>query len=772
MRAIVLMLAAALCCGSVHAAVPRQINYQGYLTSPGGAPVNATVQMVLKLYDVAAAGTALHSETQSVVVANGVFNVLLGAQPANLLVLPFDVPYWLGVKVEADAEMAPRQPVAANAYAIRAASTEALAPTAAVPGAQLANASVTAAKLASNGCSGGQILKYNGSAWACAADDSGGVAGGLSGQVLVGTGGTPAWSDSATLNGNLVLANPSTATTGNIMKGSSRFIHGVGFANTFIGEDSGNLTITGSSNTVAGANALGSLTSGGSNTASGYFALFGNTSGSYNIALGTGAGGGLTTGDFNIDIGNAGVAGESATIRLGGSSQTRTFVAGIRGVTPGNADALPVVIDSNGQLGTGAAGTVPGTFQWQVVAGTSQQAQSNTGYVANNAAQVTVTLPTAPNVGDTVRVSGAGGGGWKIAQNALQSVSGSYFGLAFVDQWVPRDSVRGWSSMASSADGSKLVAAVSGPGGLLYTSIDYGASWAPRESVRNWLSVASSADGSNLVAVAYFDHPYTSIDSGVTWTQRDAANARYWSSVASSSDGSKLVAAEGSNGFVYTSIDFGANWTQRASSGGRLWQSVASSADGSKLVAVAYNDNLYTSSDSGVTWTARDSIRYWKAVASSADGSKLVAAAEGAGGQLFTSTDSGATWTPRESSRNWVSLASSTDGSRLVAAAGNAQIYTSSDFGVAWTARETSRQWAAVASSADGTRVVAAATGIGPGGGGLIYTSVPVVNSLAASTTAGATGYLTGAQRAAIELQYIGGGQFISLSYVGTIGSH
>jgi trimeric autotransporter adhesin len=54
----------------------------------------------------------------------------------------------------------------------------------------------------------------------------------------------------------------------------------------------------------------------------------------------------------NIDIGNPGVAFESDTIRLGSEFQTRTFVAGIRGVTTGIADAVNVVTDSNGQLGT------------------------------------------------------------------------------------------------------------------------------------------------------------------------------------------------------------------------------------------------------------------------------------------------------------------------------------------------------------------------------------------------------------------------------------
>jgi len=46
---------------------------------------------------------------------------------------------------------------------------------------------------------------------------------------------------------------------------------------------------------------------------------------------------------------------------------------------------------SFGGSGAGLTG-VPGTFTWQNVTGTSQQAQPNTGYLANNAAQVTITL--------------------------------------------------------------------------------------------------------------------------------------------------------------------------------------------------------------------------------------------------------------------------------------------------------------------------------------------------------------------------------------------
>ena len=64
----------------------------------------------------------------------------------------------------------------------------------------------------------------------------------------------------------------------------------------------------------------------------------------------------LLQGTNNIDIGNPGVGGEANTIRIGGNvglgTQTATFIAGIHGMTTGNNNAIPVVIDSAGQLGT------------------------------------------------------------------------------------------------------------------------------------------------------------------------------------------------------------------------------------------------------------------------------------------------------------------------------------------------------------------------------------------------------------------------------------
>jgi photosystem II stability/assembly factor-like uncharacterized protein len=72
--------------------------------------------------------------------------------------------------------------------------------------------------------------------------------------------------------------------------------------------------------------------------------------------------------------------------------------------------------------------------------------------------------------------------------------------------------------------------------------------------------------------------------------------------VASSEDGTKVVAAAfgilntgGLNSYLYTSTDSGASWTQQTTDR-QEWNKVASSADGTKLVAVATGGYIYTSS--------------------------------------------------------------------------------------------------------------------------------------------------------------------------------
>ena len=91
----------------------------------------------------------------------------------------------------------------------------------------------------------------------------------------------------ATVSGNVVfLAEPSTATTGNIIKGTNRFIHDFGTNNTFVGIDAGNFTISGSANTGVGTRALAAMASGAFNTAIGFEAMSASTNNNINTAVG------------------------------------------------------------------------------------------------------------------------------------------------------------------------------------------------------------------------------------------------------------------------------------------------------------------------------------------------------------------------------------------------------------------------------------------------------------------------------------------------------
>ncbi|MDP8275051.1 MAG: tail fiber domain-containing protein [Candidatus Euphemobacter frigidus] len=100
----------------------------------------------------------------------------------------------------------------------------------------------------------------------------------------LGTGDSPTFTD-LELTGNLEL--PATTSSAGIIKlGGYNFIHNYGNCNTFIGENAGNLTMTGSYNSALGFYALCSDTTGNDNLAMGYCALDSNTTGNNNSAMG------------------------------------------------------------------------------------------------------------------------------------------------------------------------------------------------------------------------------------------------------------------------------------------------------------------------------------------------------------------------------------------------------------------------------------------------------------------------------------------------------
>ena len=163
-----------------------------------------------------------------------------------------------------------------------------------------------------------------------------------------------------------------TNTTGfsNVAIGDSALaFNTVGFNNSAIGHGAMLFNTSGLANTALGALALFSSTNGTANVAIGAAAMelsgtsIGNTglgpsalrsaTGSFNIGIGFAGGINLTTGSNNIHIGNVGTSADADMIRIGSQgTQTAAFIAGIRGTTTAVADAIPVLVDSSGQLGT------------------------------------------------------------------------------------------------------------------------------------------------------------------------------------------------------------------------------------------------------------------------------------------------------------------------------------------------------------------------------------------------------------------------------------
>ena len=302
-----------------------------------------------------------------------------------------------------------------------------------------------------------------------------------------------------------------------------------------------------------------------------------------------------------------------------------------------------------------------------------------------------------------------------------------------------------WTSVASSADGARLVAVAAFPvtcpivGGLVYISSNSGLTWMPTSAPLNdWMSVASSADGSELLAASRGPWGsscgdsdgliYISSNSGATWTPTDAPGD-IWVAVASSADGQRHVAASGGFSVLLCTYPYSGPWRLTDAPASRL-TGVASSADGTKLVAATdWYDSICTSSNSGATWSQTSAPKEcWSSVTSSSDGAKLVAAVGQVNDQLgliYTSGNLGVTWTLTTSPRNnWTSVASSADGTKLVAVAapqrgwngtnmpyfGDGLIYSSSNSGANWTQTSApTNTWASVASSADGTKLVAVA---------------------------------------------------------------
>jgi hypothetical protein len=148
-------------------ATTTTISYQGRLTNASGQPLTAKLPMVFSLYAAPTGGTPVWSEsrteTNTVPVTSGLFNVLLGSvTPINISLLNRDL--WLGIAVNGDPEMTPREKLASVPYAARAGLAQTV-PDRSITTTNLRDGSVTTAKLSSGAVDRTKFASMTGVVW-------------------------------------------------------------------------------------------------------------------------------------------------------------------------------------------------------------------------------------------------------------------------------------------------------------------------------------------------------------------------------------------------------------------------------------------------------------------------------------------------------------------------------------------------------------------------------------------------------------------------------
>ncbi|MEP7268286.1 MAG: hypothetical protein ABI844_11720, partial [Saprospiraceae bacterium] len=110
--------------GNIFSQVPGTFNVQGVLTNLKNEAVpDGSYNITFRIYSAELSDIPLWSESHAnVQVQNGIFSVLLGSIiPFNI---PFDKPYFLGIKSGNDAEMTPRIALSSNPYSLMAKNME------------------------------------------------------------------------------------------------------------------------------------------------------------------------------------------------------------------------------------------------------------------------------------------------------------------------------------------------------------------------------------------------------------------------------------------------------------------------------------------------------------------------------------------------------------------------------------------------------------------------------------------------------------------------
>lgn len=290
-----------------------------------------------------------------------------------------------------------------------------------------------------------------------------------------GASATPAWSTAtwpSTTTANALLYSSTTNVVGQITPAASSVLISSAldvpsWSQTLPSAVQGNITTVGtiSSGTWQGGviggtyggtgvnNGASTITIGGSVTFSGAFTFTGTLSNTTSVTFPTSGTlvntavttlsslasiGTITTGVWHGSViaptyGGTGVADPTAhgiMIAEGSSAMTPLVLTDGQlpiGKTGSDPTAATLTAGTNISITNGGgtitiAATGVGGFTWNDLAGTSQAAAVNNGYIISNASQTTVTLPSTAVVGSVIAVQGKGAAGWILAANSGQTI--------------------------------------------------------------------------------------------------------------------------------------------------------------------------------------------------------------------------------------------------------------------------------------------------------------------------------------------------------------
>jgi hypothetical protein len=199
------------------------------------------------------------------------------------------------------------------------------------------------------------------------------------------------------------------------------------------------------------------------------------------------------------------------------------------------------------------------------------------------------------------------------------------------ETWRQCSSDDGCSGVVMSADGKGIMAfavTIESIGmGRFFWSSDGGDNWTMRGPQGLWTSLASSADCTRLVAGQVSGKIFISSDTGVSWSPR--GDESRWCATACSRDGATMAAVQ-EYGKIHVSSDFGLSWLPCSDNG--VWTGLSMSADGKTIVACTASvdsmdtngfvpcSKVFVSRDRGATWRVDGPTKEWVCIAVSGDG--------------------------------------------------------------------------------------------------------------------------------------------------------